>query len=70
MPLEEANWKWLGQQVCSVFEGTVLGTPCEGPYNFPLCPLQPLFQFPFHFHSSLAFEETYNLRKVNVLFVK
>lgn len=73
MPLEEAKWNCLEQQqICSVFGGTVLGTPCEGPpqsHRFPPQPLQPIsifFSLPFQ----PALEETFNSRKVNVLFVK
>ena len=66
--LEEAKWVCLGQQQSySVFGGPVFGTPYKGSQSPPPSPLQPLIQFPFCFLSSLAFEETFNWRKVNVL---
>lgn len=68
MPLEEAKWKHLEQQQsCRIFGGTVLGAPSKGPHSPSPSPLLSLFQFPFCFLSSLAFEETFHLRKINVL---
>lgn len=68
MPLKEAKWKCLEQQQsCRVFGGTVFGAPSKGLHSPSPSLLLSLFRFPFCFLSSLASEETFHLRKINVL---